>query len=54
MRNTGFTIRKGGLESPGQLKLTCIDGGHLNLVRAECLRSFYRELNMQRSILLNY
>lgn len=45
MRNTGFTIRQGGLESPGPLRLTCINGGHLNLVRAECLRSFYRVLN---------
>lgn len=36
VRNTGFVIRQGGLESPGPLKLIYIDGGHLKLVRAEC------------------
>ena len=45
LRITGFATRRGGLESPGPLKLTYIGDGHLNPLRAECVRSFYRELH---------
>ena len=41
----GFAIRQGRLETPGLLKLMYVDGGYLNLGKAECLRSFYREFS---------
>lgn len=52
VRNTGFAIRQGGLESPGPVRLMYIDGGYLNLVKAECLRSFYREFSKYAKVSL--
>lgn len=45
VRNTGFAIRQGRLETPGPLRLLYVDGGYLNLGKAECLRCFYREFS---------
>lgn len=52
----GFAIRtRQTRNSLDPLRLLYVDGGYLNLGKAECLRCFLQSLvNMQRSISLNY